>query len=102
MPFRVFSVAGRGVEMKATPSREIPIDGHSLVMTFSGQGAQWPQMGLELLDTDKEFRDDIQAMDRILQTLIHRPEWTIEGKVRDVLDLAIFDVCKMSYESHAP
>ena len=101
MPFRSFSVAGRGVDVKAAPSREIPINGHSLVMIFSGQGAQWPQMGLELLDTDKGFSDDIRAMDRILQTLIHRPEWTIEGRVRNLLDLAIFDVCKMSYESRA-
>ena len=81
MPFRSFSVVGPGVEMKATPSREIPIASHSLVMVFSGQGAQWPQMGLELLDTDKQFRDDIRAMDGILQTLMNRPEWTIEGRV---------------------
>ena len=102
MPFRSFSVAGTGVETKATQSREIPIDGHSLVMIFNGQGAQWPRMGLELLDTDKEFRDDLKAMDRILQTLINRPEWTIEGRVSDLLELAVFDVLKMSYKSRAP
>ena len=82
MPFRSFSVAGTGIEMKATPAREIPVDSHSLVMIFSGQGAQWPQMGLELLDTDKDFKDDIKTMDRILQTLMNRPDWTIEGRVR--------------------
>lgn len=102
MPFRSFSVAGTAVETKAAPSREIPTDSHSLVMIFSGQGAQWPQMGIELLDTDKEFRDDIKAMDRILQTLINRPEWTIEGRVSDLLDLATSDVLKTSYESRAP
>ncbi len=102
MPFRSYSVAGTGVETKATQSREIPTDSHSLVMIFSGQGAQWPRMGVELLDTDKEFRDDIKAMDRILQTLMNRPEWTIEGRESDLLDLAISDLLKMSYESRAP
>jgi len=49
-------------------------------MIFSGQGAQWPGMGKELIATDPEFRKDIFAMDRILQGLKYPPDWTIESK----------------------
>lgn len=50
-------------------------------MIFSGQGAQWPEMGRELILQAPNFREDIREMDNTLQTLTHRPEWTIEGEI---------------------
>ena len=50
-----------------------------VAMVFSGQGAQWPGMGRDLIRSNKAFLDDIRTMDRILGTLSHPPEWTIEG-----------------------
>jgi len=49
---------------------------------FSGQGAQWPEMGKDLFDQDRGFRDDIEEMDRVLQSLRHPPTWTIAGELR--------------------
>ncbi|KAF9870424.1 hypothetical protein CkaCkLH20_12091 [Colletotrichum karsti] len=52
-----------------------------VVMVFSGQGAQWPEMGKDLFHADQAFRDDIRKMDSILKSLIHPPSWTIEDEM---------------------
>ncbi|KAI8630110.1 putative polyketide synthase [Xylariaceae sp. FL1651] len=49
---------------------------------FTGQGAQWPQMGAELLDTNFIFRDTIRKLDSFLLTLPVPPPWTIEDELR--------------------
>lgn len=50
-------------------------------MVFSGQGAQWPQMGHDLLTSLPGFKEDVLAMDDILQSLEERrPTWTAIGK----------------------
>ena len=51
----------------------------SVVFTFTGQGAQWAGMGRELLNKFLSFRNDIHAMDRILQEIESPPAWSIEG-----------------------
>lgn len=51
-----------------------------IVWVFTGQGAQWPQMGAELLEVNATFRDTIQKLDRFLRTLPSPPPWTIEGE----------------------
>lgn len=51
-----------------------------LVFTFTGQGAQWPQMGQTLIQNSKVFRDTIERLDAFLQTLPHPPSWTLLGK----------------------
>ncbi|SMQ54923.1 unnamed protein product [Zymoseptoria tritici ST99CH_3D7] len=38
-----------------------------VIMVFTGQGAQWPQMGRELLQSNKTFRSTIESLDRYLQ-----------------------------------
>lgn len=81
MPYRSFAVIGEGLE-QVVPSPVLSAKTPSIVMAFSGQGAQWPEMGVDLLEADVGFRDDIKAMDKVLQTLMHPPGWTIEGELR--------------------
>lgn len=50
-----------------------------VTMVFSGQGAQWAGMGRELILSDKRFREDIEVMDSILQSLNDPPTWSILG-----------------------
>lgn len=50
---------------------------------FTGQGAQWPQMGKELLEEFPSFRRSIQELDAVLQTLLEKPEWTIQQALMD-------------------
>lgn len=83
MPYRSFAVAGTGLRTTVPSTNELYAGSPSVVMVSSGQGAQWPEMGVDLLESDVGYRDDIKAMDRILQTLIHPPDWTIEGELED-------------------
>ncbi|VBB84212.1 Putative polyketide synthase [Podospora comata] len=46
-----------------------------LVFVFSGQGAQWAQMGMALIKNVPEFRQSLRDMDKFLQTLPDGPQW---------------------------
>lgn len=52
-----------------------------IVMVFTGQGAQWAGMGRELIHQYPAFRQDLEAMEAILNTLSHPPEWSLIGKL---------------------
>jgi acyl transferase domain-containing protein/SAM-dependent methyltransferase len=58
----------------ASPSR--------LVMIFTGQGAQWPRMGIEILQNNAAFASSIRAMDRELGNLPTPPSWSIQEELR--------------------
>ncbi|KAL7916747.1 putative polyketide synthase [Trichoderma velutinum] len=84
LPFRAFFVAGSegDVIAEAPAPAKIPASTAPITMVFSGQGAQWPEMGKELIQSDGLFRKDIQAMDAVLQSLIHPPTWSIEEELQ--------------------
>ncbi|KAI3391508.1 hypothetical protein diail_7206 [Diaporthe ilicicola] len=44
---------------------------------FTGQGAQWSQMGRSLVINFPKAREAIQRLDRVLQKLIHPPSWSL-------------------------
>lgn len=50
-----------------------------LAFVFTGQGAQWPEMGRGLLAEFPIFRQTIQMLDSTLQLLPHPPTWTLLG-----------------------
>ena len=54
--------------------------GSRLAFVFTGQGAQWPQMGLDLFRKSSCFRSTIEVLDRELKKLPHAPSWTLESK----------------------
>jgi len=49
---------------------------------FTGQGAQWPNMGCELISRFPVFRKTIQELDVFLGSLPESPSWTIQGKAQ--------------------
>ncbi|PON24523.1 KR domain-containing protein [Trichoderma gamsii] len=51
---------------------------------FTGQGAQWPEMGAELIDSNPIFRKSIRSLDAFLAGLPTPPSWTIEDELRKV------------------
>jgi acyl transferase domain-containing protein len=46
---------------------------------FTGQGAQWPEMGKELMEHYDSFHADIKRMDESLAELKQAPPWRIKG-----------------------
>jgi acyl transferase domain-containing protein len=52
-----------------------------LSFVFTGQGAQWPEMGRGLLAEFPIFRRTIQMLDSTLQLLPHPPSWTLMGTI---------------------
>ncbi|KAL9598452.1 MAG: hypothetical protein Q9219_004488 [cf. Caloplaca sp. 3 TL-2023] len=60
----------RPVEGKAYSPR-------TFAFVFTGQGAQWPQMGKEMVQEFPSFRRTIEDLDSVLQTLAERPQWTL-------------------------
>lgn len=78
LPYRAFAIIN-GTE-KPSLSSYIKVSNkvEGVTMLFSGQGAQWPRMGSELMN-NPQFQADIEEMDEILQSFTHRPHWTIKG-----------------------
>ena len=80
LPYRAFSIHGGSKVLGPSPLVKAAAD-VPLIMTFTGQGAQWPQMGRGLLQHNAVFRQSIKGMNAALQSLPERPEWTIEHEL---------------------
>ncbi|KAL8747856.1 MAG: hypothetical protein Q9190_000304 [Brigantiaea leucoxantha] len=52
-----------------------------LVFAFTGQGAQWPQMGKQLLETDGVCRSTILHLDQVLSTVSKPPKWKLLDEI---------------------
>lgn len=50
-----------------------------LVFVFSGQGAQWAEMGKELIQEVVSFKNSILALDDVLASLPSPPKWRLLG-----------------------
>lgn len=51
---------------------------HAIGFVFTGQGAQWPEMGAQLIREYTVFRRSIRYLDGVLGRLHQKPPWTIE------------------------
>ncbi|XRM46506.1 hypothetical protein ABZX51_009537 [Aspergillus tubingensis] len=94
---RAFAVAGTTGSI--TPS--LPLKAGkppNIVMVFTGQGAQWPEMGCCLLQSPSYpvFRKTIQALDAHLQTLDHAPDWRIEDELQKPASLSRLGLAEIS------
>ncbi|KAH0434137.1 KR domain-containing protein [Colletotrichum camelliae] len=77
LPHRAFSVFRDGAEKFTSPFSKTSPSSTDLVLVFTGQGAQWPRMGAELLQSDTAFARSMQQMDKVLSTLPDGPSWTL-------------------------
>ncbi|KAI1117885.1 hypothetical protein F5Y14DRAFT_402316 [Nemania sp. NC0429] len=74
--WRSFAVLSDGSQPNFAPPVNKPSKIPTLVMVFSGQGAQWPRMGYDLINSLPGFKEDVCVMDDILQSLgDRRPDW---------------------------
>ena len=78
---RTFILIGKDHQETISASQKALASLSGVTMVFSGQGAQWPQMGAELLSSDDAFREDIGVMDQVLRSLKHPPPWSLESEL---------------------
>ena len=82
LAYRSFAVTSRGNFGNIEPAIRTAKPS-SVIMIFTGQGAQWPRMGRELLDSNSTFLESIRHLDKILQSMTVRgPKWKIEEELR--------------------
>lgn len=62
----------------------------TVTFVFTGQGAQWPGMGRALMEEFDCFRQVVENLDRELQTLDDRPDWSLKGRRHVVLLKSIY------------
>ncbi|KAK2012837.1 KR domain-containing protein [Colletotrichum eremochloae] len=77
LPHRAFSVMQDGIDLNTSPLGKVPNGQADLALVFTGQGAQWPRMGAELLSTSRVFAQSMRRMDKILSMLPEGPAWTL-------------------------
>lgn len=80
LPYRSFAVLDKDDFIETAGGLKAPRDSPGVIIVFNGQGAQWAEMGKELIHSDPNFRGDILAMDRKLRALKHPPCWNIMGE----------------------
>ena len=57
--------------------KPVEVQKRDLIFLFTGQGAQWVQMGMSLIDHCPLFRSMLYKCDRLLSELPDPPAWTI-------------------------
>ena len=84
LPHRAFAIVKNGVfESVSTPIQVKSPQKPNLVMVFTGQGAQWPQMGGELIQSNPTFRSTIRSLDEYLQSIDgNKPTYSVEEELQ--------------------
>ncbi|KAH7400779.1 hypothetical protein DE146DRAFT_653958 [Phaeosphaeria sp. MPI-PUGE-AT-0046c] len=77
LPHRAFGVAISPDSLKISNFFKAPRKTPSINWIFTGQGAQWANMGVELVDSFPHFREDIMYLDKVLHDLPDGPEWSL-------------------------
>lgn len=79
-PHRAYAVATPRGGLEASPSESAKPPA-SIGWVFTGQGAQWPEMGAQLIDTNPVFRDTITKLEAFLAGLPEPVPWSVEGEL---------------------
>ncbi|KAK1624733.1 putative polyketide synthase [Colletotrichum phormii] len=83
LAYRTFTVTQDGCPFQPSPvvhsTEKIP---RYVNFVFTGQGAQWANMAIDLLGDFPSFLADIKHMDRMLQELHHAPLWSMEEELK--------------------
>lgn len=82
MEHRTFAITDGLDGLEAESTTKISTEIKSLVFIFTGQGAQWAEMGKQLMDDFPSVHDNIIVLDDILAKCQAPPTWTIYEELR--------------------
>ncbi|KAK8074182.1 polyketide synthase [Apiospora phragmitis] len=98
LPFRSYTVrSSHQPGITSAPSSQQSSGPPSIAMVFTGQGAQWPQMGRDLFRTSLVFSETIKDLDGHLQALgPDAPDWKLEDELLKPLRSSRVDEAEFS------
>lgn len=76
---RAYAIAGDSGQLQFTDTVKSSRHDPELIFVFTGQGAQWAGMSVELLKTVPAFRADIHRLDQVLQAYVKDMDWNMES-----------------------
>jgi acyl transferase domain-containing protein/NADPH:quinone reductase-like Zn-dependent oxidoreductase/SAM-dependent methyltransferase len=79
---RTFAINDGFEDLETELTTKISTEEKSVVFVFTGQGAQWAEMGMQLMDDFPSVRDDIIELDNILANCHTPPKWKIYEELR--------------------
>lgn len=82
LPYRAFSIVAGGSKFESFQvSQFIRSEGApEIAFVFTGQGAQWAQMGAQLFQSSVTFRHSIEKMEHVLRNCSDKPDWSLKRK----------------------
>ncbi|KAG8164230.1 hypothetical protein KVR01_006148 [Diaporthe batatas] len=83
---RTLPTAFEDVAASFSFGQQKPSRPRAIGFVFTGQGAQWPRMGAELMAYSPHFLESIHALDNALEELGDGPEWSIEDVLLESID----------------
>ncbi|KAI2627176.1 putative polyketide synthase [Xylaria nigripes] len=81
-PHRSYAVTNDFSSVQSSITQAAPDSPPRIGWVFTGQGAQWPEMGARLIDSNATFRATINKLDDFLLTLPTPLSWSIESELR--------------------
>jgi acyl transferase domain-containing protein len=81
--YRAFCVTDGKDPLQISSIVKSRVTSPDMIWVFTGQGAQWAQMGKELLEQEPLFRNRIRTLDNVLAGLPDPPSWNLTGKLPD-------------------
>ncbi|KAF3067200.1 Lovastatin diketide synthase LovF [Daldinia childiae] len=96
LPHRAFSIVDKGTITSTAPLSKAPQSPPDLIMVFTGQSAQWPQMGLELLQSNLTFKKSVYYMENILKNLPDPPTWSLVDELTKPAETSKLDKAYLS------
>ncbi|KAF3000355.1 t1pks [Neopestalotiopsis sp. 37M] len=92
MPYRTYAVTDNSARFDAIRTKsKVENSGAKPVFVFTGQGAQWPGMGKELMTAHDSFLQDIRTMDSHLAQLEHPASFSIETELQKPASESLLD-----------
>jgi acyl transferase domain-containing protein/NADPH:quinone reductase-like Zn-dependent oxidoreductase len=79
---RTFAITDGSDDLEPEPLTLVSAEESTVIFVFTGQGAQWAEMGKQLIEDFPSVRDNILELDQILAKCHEPPAWKVYEELR--------------------